>query len=142
MPTYRNDNSFDVVVVGQRIGGKETLSTPIFVASLPAGVVKISDSPFYHPVIVSEIKTGGVGDVESIAVPQVVNGVSVEGVTGTVYCSSGEVEVRFNVDSVQPPIILGSGFTYKVGVRERLIDVIHLKFTVASSKVIVNLERG
>ena len=142
MPTYKNNLNVDVALEGNSIPAGETLQTTVYYSSLPTGVTKESDLPSYNPIVVSATESGNLNDVATVNIPTVLNGIPIEGVEGSIYCADGGVEIRFNDASNDPPIVLGKGYTYNVGVRQRLINTIHLKFTAASSSVVINLQRS
>lgn len=141
MPSYKNSGSTVVECNGMRIEPGETVQMQSYIPTsfLKAGVTLVSDEPFWNTTVLSSNYTGDTAEQDIVAIPAIVNGNVIRGVKGTIYCSSGSVEITFNSDSNLPKIALSEGFTYGVSTIERNINDIRLTYTADGSIVTIDL---
>jgi len=100
MPKYSNSLATAVVGDGIRVEPKSKESTVVWFNSVPAGITKDSDSPFYNPIISSELVSG----TKTITVDTSLTGnYQVE-----IYCITGSISIQYN-SSDAVARILGAG---------------------------------
>ena len=116
MPKYLNSNS-EVVTIGPvRIEPGATHTSEIWIPTLPAGVTKIADEPYYDSVILSAVYTSD----QVVSVPAA----ALENYKISIY-TTGEVTVKFNSDHATAYLI-PQGCTLEKICTRRTIDKIIL----------------
>ena len=128
MPTYKNTGNEVVDVGGLRIEPGETVTSLEWFKELPSTVTKVSDSPFYDPIIYSaSITAGGTHNIED----NVVGNYKI-----TVYCATGNITVKLNSSSGVAKV-LGAGETYIVTCLSRIVDSVILAVTSGTGTLTV-----
>lgn len=104
MPRYLNGNATDVSIEGCRVGAGKTFVTTsnLLAHQIPAGVTKTTETPYWNPIIVSELKEGDSGSV-AVTIPETF-GINTE--TGAAMpltdyylklrCTAGKATIKFN----------------------------------------------
>lgn len=143
MPTYKNGGTSDANLGGNRLAPNQELQTTIIYDTLPSGVTKTSDSPSHNPLVAAVNVTGNPGDADGeVTIPATVNSEPVEGIRGTLYCTAGSAEVRFNSASASPAMIVYPNAPIEIGFRQRLVSKIYVKYLESSTRVVGNLFRA
>lgn len=113
MPRYANSNSTSVDVEGIHFDPNETKTINQWIGTLPSGVTKVADAPYYSPVISSAKLT----TTTTVTVPATVTG----NYKISVYCNSVEVSVKINSSSAEAKL-LGAGESYEITCLSRIVD--------------------
>jgi hypothetical protein len=97
MPVYYNANAFDVALEGCVVpAGKNFTTTSNLLASqIPTGVTKLTDTPYWNPMIVSEVVSGSSGTT-SVTIPETYRGTPLTDYYLKLRCTSGQAKVNFN----------------------------------------------
>ena len=95
MPTYLNNNADDVVLNGAIIAAGKTYPTTTNAITLPTGVTKILDTPYFSPMIVSQIVAGSSGET-SVSIPETFNGKPLNEFYLKLRCYGGSCTIKFN----------------------------------------------
>ena len=132
MPTYRNDSGKRLVVAGQTVEPGQKIETNVY--HYIDGLTKISNTPYYNPVVSSGRLTVLENAEEAIIeIPESLS----ESFSVDVYVSSGEIELRVNdIDSI--PMILSAGSGYSEKCMSRVVDKLYIK-AVSDAKVEYNI---
>jgi len=106
MPTYQNNGSAFVTLQGTRVNPGDTFATTSILENtpegLPQGVVRTSNSPYYNPIILSQVITS----TQTIDVPA-----GYEQVRLVLYVVSGNWAIQFNDSSASASMNLATGQT-------------------------------
>jgi len=120
MPTYRNDSGERLVIAGQTVEPGQKIETNVYYYI--EGLTKITDEPYYNPVVSSGKLTLSEGAEDTIEIPESLS----ERFSVDVYVSSGEIELRINsTDST--PMILSAGSRHSEKCMSRIIDKLYIK---------------
>ena len=130
MPKYQNTGS-DLVVVGSlAFSPSQILETPIWLESLPAGIVLLADAPYFNPTLLSQKVT----TTSTVTIPNVAqSSYKVE-----VFVLSGEISLKLNSDSGTARL-LGAGMTFEAICLSRTIN--DLRFTITTGVAYVTVEK-
>ena len=131
MPTYRNDSDKRLVVSGQTLEPGQTIATNVYYSI--EGLTKISEEPFYDPVIASERLTITASNDVDIAIPSGVESFSID-----IFVKSGDVDLTINNSENQ--LMLTAGMRYSEKCLSRIIDVINV-LAESDAEVIYNILR-
>ena len=145
MPTYKNNNNIDTTLNNKRIPPGGTLETIEFFVDLPAGITKISNDPTWNPVILVEKLSGVAAGSDIVVVPEKAidqqgNNKTVDRYHVDIFCYAGEISVKFNTDSFDPPILLREGEGFRTEVLNRVIDNVRISY-IEDSDIKVVIER-
>jgi len=141
MPTYKNTSGSVVTADGVRIEPNETVETYSYLLNLPSGVSKISDTPYWNDLIISDVQTGNNGETDTIEIPEIVNGEDVKAIRGQIYCAAGSCTIAYNNVSNTPLAKLIAGYTFPIHTISRVIDSIIINYTADSSSIRTDLRR-
>jgi hypothetical protein len=97
MPVYHNGNTDDVALEGCVVpAGKNFTTTSNLLASqIPAGVTKLTDTPYWNPVVLSEVVSGSTGTT-SVSIPETYRGLPLTDYYLKIRCTSGQATIKFN----------------------------------------------
>ena len=131
MPTYKNSLTTAVTTGdGIRVEPKSNEATVVWYPSLPTGITKVSDTPYYNPIISSELVTS----TKTITVDTSLTGnYQVE-----IYCITGSVSIQYNSASATARV-LGAGDKTSAMCGLRTIDSIII--TISSGTCTVTVEK-
>jgi len=130
MPKYQNTGT-DLIVVGSlRFEPGDTLETQIWLDTLPAGIVKLADAPYFNPTILSQ----KVSTTSTVTIPEVTTG----SYQISVFVLSGEISLKLNSDSGTARL-LGAGMTFEAICLSRTIN--DLRFTITTGVAYVTVEK-
>ena len=87
MPTYLNSTANVITIGSLRIEPGQTAASDVWIPTLPAGVTKTLDTPFYNPVILSAVYLTS----QTVDVPVT----AVSNYKISIY-ATGELTVKFN----------------------------------------------
>lgn len=130
MPKYQNTGTSLIVVGSLRFERGETLETPIWLDSLPSGIVLLADAPFFNPIILSQ----KVASTSTVTIPVVSTG----SYKVSVYVTAGEVSLKVNSSS-STAVLLGVGMKFEAICLSRTIN--DLRFTISSGTAYVTVEK-
>jgi len=130
MPKYKNTSTSQIVVGSLRWEPGETLETPIWLATLPSGISKLADEPYFDPTVLSQKVTSD----ETVTIPDVTTG----SYKVSVYVTTGEVSLKLNSDSGTARL-LGVGMLFEAICLSRTIN--DLRFTISSGTAYVTVEK-
>lgn len=133
MPTYLNSGTTPVALNGVRLepGESKTLQTFLLSTQLPSGVTQTAATPAYDPILVSQKVT----TTQTITLPATAIGNH----TISIYCSSGEVSVKFNSASATA-FLLATGLLWSRQLTDRFVDSII--FTISSGTAYLTIEKS
>lgn len=117
MPLYKNTTTERVSLAGMLLDPGEAKAIESWISPLPAGIVKLSDSPMYNPVIYAA-KHNAAG---TITIPTGETRFNIH-----IAVTSGEVTVYFSSGSNTPPLVLYNGARWNIKCFERAINDIRL----------------
>jgi hypothetical protein len=130
MPKYTNTGTSLIVVGSLRFEPKDTLETPIWLETLPTGISKLADAPYFNPTILSQ----KVSTTSTVTIPNVTESSYKVGV----FVLSGEVSLKLNSDSGTARL-LGAGMSFEAICVSRTIN--DLRFTISTGVAYVTVEK-
>jgi len=141
MPTYKNNNEYDVAVQDKRIPAGYEITSLEFYSTLPSGVVMTSVLPSWNPIIFQTTESGNIAETDVVNVPAQADGQDLTRYSLDVFCVIGKVEVRFNTANMSPPIILDANEGYQTTVLSRVVDSIRLTYLQNGTTVEVQIDK-
>lgn len=130
MPRYQNTGTSIIDVQGIRFDPGQTKDSHIWIATLPAGLVKLLDAPIFDNVILSQKITAGV----TVNVPAAVT----DNYKISVFCTAGDVGIKTDTSSATERI-LGTGMEWGAICLSRTIN--SLIFTVSGGTAYLTIEK-
>lgn len=122
-PTYKNITSSTKLVGGKALNSQETISMFNYLNEKQVDVLKISDKPYFNPVVLS-LHLNSTND-EIVEIPDKDNvGKFIEKYAIHFYLESGEVEIFYNSKDNKPSLLLYPGAKWNVRNFERNINKI------------------
>lgn len=137
MPRYTNSTNQDITIGAQRIPANGYLDMEGFIPTLPDGVTRTAIAPVIHPILVSQVCTGGEGDADTtVAVPSGL----ISQYTVKIFCAAGLCNVYFNDKSLMTvPKVLAGGLSYELKCMSRVVDSVIISYGANGTVVVVDV---
>jgi hypothetical protein len=121
MPTYKNVSSLKVTAEGKVVEPGAELTTLVCYDENEVGLLKISDKPFFNPIVLSDVFDK---DVE-LKIPEKDNlGAPVTKYAIHIHLEIGEIEIFYNSVENVPSLKLYPGVHWNIRIFERKLDKI------------------
>jgi hypothetical protein len=130
MPLYKNNATERKTINGQAVEPGQTISTEVYLSPLPTGITKLSDSPFYNPIVLSASYTS----TTTVAIPAGINRFNLH-----FYVESGSCTIAFNDAGNTPVLSLYATARWNQRVFDRWCDKVII--TIPSGKVWLIIEK-
>jgi hypothetical protein len=127
MPKYLNSNAVDTMLGINRIPAGETFTTKEFFSTLPSGVTKVADVPFFNPILDSAV-------LSTTTTKTIPAGASSYGIR--VYCQAGLVNITLSNVANTPVLYLVPGESWEMVMHNRLVDTVIL--TISGTSPVIN----
>lgn len=129
MPTYKNNGTDFAILECTRVYPGQTYETLSFIETLPTGVVKLSDDPYYNPVLLDQSIT----TTTTITVPAGATNVNL-----VLYAESGSWTAAFNSASNTPVMSIAEGMLITKKFVNRMLNSVIL---TGSGKLQVRIDK-